>query len=206
MPRPVVSDTAEELYASLGPWARRDTDIGESSDEWRLLELCEALAGGLQAVNDVVRDTDDGPGWSIVMDADRAPIGWLPWLGQFVGVRIPAGLSEAEQRARIKNTDGFQRGTPEALKAAARSYLTGDQTVFFIERYGSPYRLQVATLDSETPDPVAIERALLEQKPAGVILTYVTVAGHDYATLAATHVTYAELPGDYASYAAMAIG
>lgn len=206
MPRPVVSDTAEELYASLGPWQRRDTAIGEATDEWRLLELCEGLAGGLQGVEDIIRDTDDGPGWSIVMDADRAPVDWLPWLGQFVGVRLPPGLSEAEQRARIKNTDGFQRGTPEALKAAARSYLTGSQSVFFIERYGSPYRLQVATLIAETPDPAVVERALLEQKPAGIVLTYATVAGHDYATLAATHVSYASLPGAYPTYADMAIG
>jgi hypothetical protein len=206
MPRPVVSDVAEELYASLGPWQRQDTAIGGATDEWHLLELCEALAGGLQGVEDIIRDTDEDPGWSIVLDVDRAPIEWLPWLGQFVGVRLPPGLSEEEQRARIKNTDGFQRGSPEALKAAARSYLTGSQSVFFIERFGSPYRLRVATLITETPDPGIVERALLEQKPAGIVLTYVTVAGHDYNTLAATHVSYASLPGAYATYADMAIG
>lgn len=206
MARPVVSDIAEELYASLGPWQRRDTQIGEDTDQWRLLELCEALAGGLQDVEDIVRDTDDDPGWSIVLDADRAPVDWLPWLGQFVGVRLPVGLSEADQRARIKSTDGFQRGSPEALKEAARSYLTGTKSVFFIERFGSAYRLHVATLIAETPDPGVVERALLEQKPAGIVMTYTAIAGWDYAALAFTQPTYASLPAAFDTYAEMAIG
>jgi hypothetical protein len=198
LPRPVVSQEAEDLYAGLGPWSKADTD----NAFWYLLDLCEAVAGRLTPIEAVIRDdpnTDD-PGWSIVMDVDRAPPEWLAWLAQFAGVRLLPGLSDADQRTRIKNTDGFKRGTPTAIVTAVQAYLTGGKTVYLTERAGSAYRLTVATKAAETPNTAAVAAAALQQKPAGIVMTVTTVAGGDYATVRDTHSDYTDVKNTYATY------
>lgn len=147
---------AEELYRRLGPWYRADLqDPGQP-----LLALCEAFIGGLQPIEDVIRDTDTHVGWGKIMDPDAAPAEWLPWLAQFVGVRFTDQIPEAERRALIKDTPGFRRGTPAAIRGAVQALLTGDKTVYFVERQGSAYGLSVSTLESETPES---DRATVNQ-------------------------------------------
>jgi hypothetical protein len=81
------------------------------------------------------RDRPDGtPGWAILLDPDLCPAEALPYLAQFVGVKLPEGLTEAQQRFRIKATDGFNRGKPSAIIAAAQQFLTGNKTVIIRER------------------------------------------------------------------------
>lgn len=41
-----------------------------------------------EEIDSYVRDTDDGPGWSVLLDADAAPVKGLPWLAQLVGVSL----------------------------------------------------------------------------------------------------------------------
>lgn len=207
-PRPVVTASAEELYASLTPGGFTD---GDEAQGWALLNFCEALAGKmLEPVNELVRDGALGePGWSSILDANRAPAYMLPWLAQLVGVRFPTDdLPVLEQRNRIKSTDGWQRGTVAAIRGAAALYLTGSKYVFFRERYDPddptgdyPYRLYVATLPAETPDSAKVLSALLEQKPMGVRLKY-TVTGSlsSYEGVAAYHATYQTLLDTYANY------
>ncbi len=151
MARPVVKDVTEDLYSRLGPWQRADTIRGTEDDKWHLLEMSEAAIQGLQPVEDVVRDTDDGPGWSAVMDVDRCPREWLPWMAQLAGVRIPPGLTEAEERDWVRRADGMRRGTPTAVKEAAAKVLRGTKSVLLVERHGSAYRFTVTTLADETP-------------------------------------------------------
>lgn len=204
--RPEVSDITEELYGRLGPWARAD---GEDTG-WALLHYCEAIAGRLlQPLEDIIRDQDGAPGWSQILDVDRAPEEWLPWLGQLVGVRMPDGLPAAQWRSRVKATDGFRRGSPEAIRAAARQHLigpdgTGDSaTVYLVERNGHPYRLAVVTLTPETPDPAKMQAAVKEQKPAGLTITFATVTGNTYAAIRDAFATYTLANADYATYTAM---
>lgn len=201
MARPVVTASAEDLYSRLGPWHRQAEEIGSATDRWDLLELCESIMGRLQEVQDIVRDSDDGPGWSNVLDVDRAPSGWLAWLAQFDGTRLEAGLDDDSQRARIKSTDGFKRGTPGAIVGAAQQYLTGTKTVFLIERHGSPWRLTVATMAGETPDPSAVERAVLAQKPVGIVLSVTIVAGGDFNTLRDTHTDFNDVTATFVNMA-----
>lgn len=201
MARPDVGSATELLYASLGPWARADTARGLSSDDWQLLEMCEAIMGRLQPVVDLVYDSDTHVGWGAILDADAAPEEWLPWLAQFGGSRVRPGLGEAEQRARIKGLSGIWRGTPEAIKAAAAQYLDGTKTVFLVERHGSPYRLTVSVLASElTVDLATVEAVVREQKPAGIVMTVQTVIGNDYTTLLGTHASYDILDPLFESY------
>lgn len=158
--------------------------------------------GRLQPVNDIIRDDPDtdAPGWSQALDVDRAPSEWLGWLAQFAGVRLQPGLDDASQRARIKSTDGFRRGSPGSIVGAAQQYLIGDKTVFLVERHGSPYRLTVTTVAGETPDAAAVARAIKAQKPAGIVMVHATTTEIDYNALRDTHSDYDETLSLYATY------
>jgi hypothetical protein len=206
-PATLTPDTfAGRLYDSLAPLAKADPE-----NQWALLILCNAIGAMYQLIEDLVRDTPEGPGWSLLLDLNRCPPEALPWLGQFAGVRTLPGSSEADMRARIASTDGFRRGTRDALIGAARATLTGAQTVVFRERDGasqgdpsSPnfaYYLTVTTYTDQTPDPTATLRALLAQKPGGIVLAYRTAAGQSYAQLNTNHPDYAAVKAAYPTYA-----
>lgn len=184
-PPPALDSFAANLYAGMEPLAWLDGSVG-----YALAHFCAAQGVMFQVVEDLARDTPEGPGWSVVIDLDRCPDEWLPWLAQFVGVTVIPGSTPADMRVRIASTDGFKRGTPAALEAAAQATLTGSQVVYFRERdplaADPPYSLEVVTRISETPDPAATLAALIAQKPGGLVLTYRQVAGWDYAEMTAT--------------------
>jgi len=189
MAAPTLTPVGERLYEALAPLAFADAEHG-----WALAIYCAASARMLDEVAALSRDTDDGrPGWTDVLDPDRAPEGWLPWLGAFVGVDIPDWLDEGAKRLRVRETAGFRRGSPEAIRGAARQLLTGQRRVYLTERHGSPYRYSVSTFASETPDAEAVERALVEQKPAGLVMAYFVITGGDFDTLTATHTDFDEV-------------
>lgn len=111
-----------------------------------------------QEIEDLASDGPLGQaGWSSLLDLNRVPNKALPWLGQFIGVQLPAGLTPADQRVRIQNTDGWKRGTPAAIAAAPLPYLGGTKTVILRERdpAAAPndpaYGLTVITKRNETP-------------------------------------------------------
>lgn len=169
----------QEAYDSLGPWARAD----ESGD---LLAYVRALVEPLAVVDDVARDTDTHIGWGTLLDIDATPSWALCWLAQFVGISCLQSLSDENQRLRIKEASGFQRGTPAAVIGAARQYLTGTRRVVLTERDGSPWRFRVQTQLSETPDPPLVKAAIEAVKPAGMILVYEVQAGIDIDTMTGT--------------------
>lgn len=193
-PRPATTPFQEDLYGQLGAW--KDADFGK----WDLLHYCGAIASMFDQIEKYARDDGDFPGWSILLDPDRCPVEALPFLAQFVGVRLPSTLTEQQQRDRIKGTDGFKRGTPGAIMDAARIHLTGNKTVFMRERDGGAYNLTVVTYVSETPDSAAVLAALIEQKPAGIILTYQTVAGATYLLIRVSYPTYSAVLAAFATY------
>lgn len=195
-PPPTLESFADDLYDALLPVAWLDAQA-----DWHLAYYCGAAGEMFQDVADVARDTPAGPGWSAVMDLGRCPDAWLPWLGQFAGVTVIPGSTPAEMRERIARTDGFRRGTPEAIRAAAQATLTGNRTVYFRERNGGAYRLDVVTLSGETPDPAATRAALMAQKPGGILLTYNTVTGQDWQALRDTPPrTWTKVKADYATW------
>jgi hypothetical protein len=205
-PSELAPDTfAARLYESVDPLAQQDPSVG-----WSLLILCNAIGVDFQLVEDWVRDTPDGPGWSLLLDVTRCPSEALAWLAQLVGVRLLPGASDDDNRARIVSTDGFKRGTPDAIVGAARATLTGRQTVHLVERDHDPadtpdfaYYLTVQTYVDQTPSPTATRNAILAQKPAGIVLNYVTLTGQTYAEVASRFATYVDVETAYASYAAM---
>lgn len=168
MDRPEVGAVAEQLNQELAPLLRQD-----AAYDWIGLCLLGAVGSMYQDLDDLIRDSDAGPGWSGLFDLWAVKSDGLAYLAQYRGVRLRAGLSDERQRERVISTDGMLRGGRVALEGAARQYLTGDQHVNFIERSGSAWQITVVTRTSETPDPDQVEAALLEQKPAGIVLTYV---------------------------------
>jgi hypothetical protein len=117
-----------------------------------------------------------------IMYADEANDWHLPWLGQWVGVRlaIVGDLSEpaTAERAQIKQHSNFQRGTPSAILNAIQSTLTGTKHVTFVERYlGNAYRQNVIVYDYETPNPAAALNSYLSQKPGGILYNFNVIPG-----------------------------
>jgi hypothetical protein len=175
---PAVTAAGQLLYDELGPITAGDEQLG-----YPLLRFCDAIAGRLlQAVDDLCRDTDDGPGWSQLLDPDRVPTEGITWLAQFVGTQIDPAATEDAQRAQILAESGFARGTPAAIIAAAQRYLTGAQTIQLVERDANdPYLLTVVVYGSQ-------------------------VVGQSYGDLSHEYATYALLDGAFPTYADFASG
>lgn len=181
MPAPATSGSfADDLYELLQPLAQ--VDAGDEANGWALLHLCSAVGTPFQAIVDVVYEGTNGePGYAKVMTAADCPTWALPWLAQFRGVTLPpraVGELEASywaaMRARIVSADGQNRGSVQAIITAAQRFLTGTKAVYITERWGDPYALRVQTKTSETPSSAAVLAAIMEQKPAGLVLTYST--------------------------------
>lgn len=168
MARPTVPAVAEQWYGELAV-----TQPADEQNGWPLLKLLGALGTTFGRLHDIVRDADDGPGWSSVLDPARAPVWALPWLAQFAGVRLTPGLTETQQRAQITTPPPFERGSRQAMIDTVAATLTGTKLVRVLERVGGDaYALTVITRTSETPNAAAAEAAARSQKPIGLILTF----------------------------------
>lgn len=187
------------LFDALAP-LNVDADGEENAD---LLAWCAAVCGPAEPIWDRLQETEDRPPWALLFDADECPAYALPWLSQFVGVRIEDQWSEEEIRAAIKNPSGWKRGTPEAIRLAARATLTGSKSVSIFERDGDAYNLTVRTLTSETPDEAATEAAILRQKPIGLLLDYQAIAGQTWADVVSNHADWDEVTDTYATWEQM---
>jgi hypothetical protein len=166
--------------------------------------LCEGMMLPFEQVAEIIDPPDPLLPWEPLFDLDLCPDWALPWLGQLVGVRVPIGLSEDDMRRFVRELALHKRGSPEAIIAAAKFALTGSQTVILHERdAGSAYRIEVVTFTNETLDPAALTRAILSQKPGGIVLASITTTGWIYQdmTLAFTGKFYKDIVTTYPTYA-----
>jgi hypothetical protein len=141
----------------------------------------EAFVGAVMApsqiVDDVARDTDAYDAWGSIRDPDLAPASWLLWLAQHVGVRLPAGIGEAETRARIGESAGFWRGRVDGIVADIRRTLTGTQYVYVsLHHGGDPWAILMLVREDETADLEATRQAAAQQCPAWIVLTVDTTS------------------------------
>lgn len=196
MARPTdVGSHGEAVYDQLHALAWDD-----ENKSWALLVFVGGIGQMVQEIEGYVREGDnDEPGWSSILDLDLIPEKGLGWLAQFQGISIDPKLADAEQRERIRETDGWVRGTALAFAGAAKPYLTGSKHVTIRERHGGAYRTTVHTYTAETPDPAAVLAALLEQKPIGIILTYAVYDGQDYQDVYDNYLTYQAVYDAYAT-------
>jgi hypothetical protein len=198
MPRPATTPLGEAVYARLGPVAVQDETLG-----WPLLTLVQGLAEMARQVEDLVRPADIARHtWDPLLDVDLSPDWNLPYLGQFVGVRVTPGATPVQARAQIKAEGGFQRGTPAAMVAAVRATLVGSQYVFLRERDGDEDHITVVTRTADTPAPAVTLAAAVSQKAAGLILAHIVTSVRTYVENTTLAPTYAARSATYANYAA----
>ena len=153
----------------------------DTANGYPWLTWLEGSGSILQTIDDLARDDASGnPGWSILLDVNRCPTAYLPWLAQCVGVRFTSTqISDAQQRAAIRTPTGFARGTPAAIIAAAAPFLASGFSVKLIERTPDPYSYTVQV-------PVA------------------GLTGGTYGQLAVLYATYTALAAAFATYGAIA--
>ena len=200
MTQPAVHTETQAQYDALGAGLR----YGDEAAGWPLLHLIDAWAHLLADVSDLVRDSDDGAGWTLLFDPDRCPYGWLPILAAFAGVTLEPGLPDADARARIKSAPARRRGTVGALMQAVTESLTGSRTVTLVERDGSPYVVTVQTYLAETPDAALTERKAELQTPAWLLLDFGAVPGPTWALVADTEWVDVDPALTWADVAALA--
>jgi hypothetical protein len=173
---------------------------------WVHAILCEALAQPYLQISELIDPPEPYAPWAPLFNIYICP-GWaLPWLAQLVGIKLPAGISDADARRAIKFSAGHNVGTVAAIRDALRTTLVPANpptpaTVYFRERDGSAYRLEVVTLDPETPDPAWTLEVLTAAIPGGLVLSYRSIEGWDYQAMTDMGGTYAEQSLQYATYA-----
>jgi hypothetical protein len=204
MAQPAMSASGELLYEALGSITGPDEDNG-----WALTILSNAFGAMAEPLRALVSDDANGvPGYAHhIFDPDNEPAEWLPVTEYFTGTVPLPSVDEAGRRLRIKQTDGRFRGTPGAIKGAARQFLIGPDgtpesaTVYLVVRVGGvATTYNVSTLLAETPNQALVLDALQEQKPAGFTMNYSAVTGGNYATLKAVHTDYADVKAQFATY------
>ena len=112
-------------------------------------------------------------GWSTLLNPTTCPTQFLPYLATFIGATVPPGTDDATARSIIKNEQGFQRGSPGAIIAAAKRFLTGTQSCAMVERTPTPYHFQLVVRPEELLDPTGLTNAVNAVKPAGIQWTLI---------------------------------
>jgi hypothetical protein len=202
MPEPMYSETTERVYERLPQVYRRE----DALQDWQMKKYLASVLE-IQDVVSVLIDRftytppDDGVSadTSDLVDPMTADEAWLPWLGQLVGVRINKALTVAQQRDAIRTAlSGTQAGTKTSIANAAKTALTGSQTVY-VHSFsddggigaGGQWDILLLTLSEETVgDPVAAVIAA-GAKPAGVKLWHL-LYGASWDTIEASYSTWAD--------------
>jgi hypothetical protein len=193
-----LTDTGERLYGALEPLAIKDEENG-----FVLAKLCAGLAAMVDPIAEVVRDQEDEtPGWAILFQiATKAPVRWLEWVAQFVGVKLTGAPSVEVERSWIETPIGFQRCSEAALRAAVQATLTGTKTIYVQRFYNKEaFQVHVTVLTAECASEEITEHAALSQIPAWENLTFRVVEGGTYGILAASHATYELMEAAHTSY------
>jgi hypothetical protein len=172
-----------------------------------LLDYAMAIGLMFGEVESYAADQYDGtPGWSVMLDPDRCPTPGLPYLAQWVGERLPTGISDlpnssnpinpatglgrSDARQWIIDTPNQYRGTPMSIVRAAQRWLTGGKLVMIQERWDlatasanddylavQVYANQLPTGMSEAAAIELISTELRKVVPADVTIQFAVVTG-----------------------------
>lgn len=210
MSQPELTVTGQEIYDALAPLAQSPTPgMSDAENGYAMAILSGGLASMVDQVSAIVREQPDGtPGYGILFNPDALAANgmgeWLPWVAQFLGdsQAVQSMASLEDQVNLVKNPRNFYRGRPATIISAAQSTLTGTRKVILNQFRGSDAnQLGVTTFTDDTPDPQATQDAVMSVMPAWLKVTFATVTGGTYATLAGSHSTYSEMEAAHSSYA-----
>lgn len=191
-----LSDWGARLQDRTQPLAPDDDQY-----DWAHAILCEAMAQPFLQLAELMDPPDPIPPWAPLFDVDLCPDWALPWLAQAAGAFVSADMDPAAARAGIKDVMGMKAGTKDSMLSSMLPTLTGNPpTVYFRERDGGAYRLEVVTLTNQTPNPAATLAALTLFKPGGILLEFRQVVGWDYQAMHTSFYSaqpYSKLKTDY---------
>jgi hypothetical protein len=170
---------AQELYELVGP-----LQFAEPENAYAMAILIQAICLADEEPYYFSEDI------SALVDIDRTPTKALPWLGQFFGVPPKPDLDDPEQRDRIRETDGWNRGTRDSIIGAAKQYLTGAKRVSITERDTGAYHFRITTYTPDTPDEAAVAAAIDEATPGGLQYLYQVMPGQTFRDLRDGYATF----------------
>jgi hypothetical protein len=163
----------------------------------------------IQPVDDIAKDGPNGePGWSQVLDINRADDAWLMWLGQWAGYIVPAqAATETEaawsvrERGKIVHAAAHHRATVAHLVEAIQDHLNDPKQVIIQERVGDAHTINVYVFNSQIATSAArVEAAARAQKAAGLIMNFTVLTGANYTLLQASNTSYTIMSGKHANY------
>jgi len=201
-PGSVESEVGVWMYDALQPLQTHEERLG-----FPLLAFCDGIGSMFQPIYDIVADAN------IMLDPDRTPVGWIPWLAQFVGQPLPGDQLPDEQdaayRARmtpyIKDPPHRRRGTVPAILEEVKKFLVPGANVYAVERQGgNMYIGSIGVISSQmlAGATLAQIQARVEQiAPAGRIITVTEITGGDWLSLRTTHTDWADVLSTYDDWA-----
>jgi hypothetical protein len=191
-----------DLYQAMEPLTFAEERLG-----YPLLAFADAIGGMFQPLLDIVDDPN------ILLDPDRTLVGWLPWLGQFVGQQLkgdqlPTESNEA-YRARvaplIKNPPHRRRGTVPSIVDEVRSFLNPPGDIYTVERQGGNMyigAIGVVTAQIKSGFAVAdIQARVNEIEPGGRIITVSGISGATWQALRDTHTDWSDVQSTFTDWA-----
>jgi len=142
---------------------------------------------------------DEELGWSKLLDVDLCPPLALPYLGQFIGERVPPDLETTDSDAArewVADRPNSRRGTNSSIVGVARRNLSGSRVVAVRERDGDADHIAIRTLAAETLNATLIQQELRrEAVPADIVMDYQIFTGTTLADLDAGFATYGAITG-----------
>jgi hypothetical protein len=193
---------ADDLPLQLAPWLT--DDLGDYA----------AVLGGMFAeVESYCEDEDGGPAaWSAAINPDLIPAKGLPYLAQWIGERLPTGISEPEARQWIKDAPNQRRGTLEAIARAAERKLTPgtSQTVSIRERHkldgtADIDMIAILTFADETPSTGAVLAEMRSVAPWDVVIDYGTSTITTWSIVVAAYANWGAMKAAMATWGSVTV-
>jgi hypothetical protein len=194
---------ASELKADLAPQLTPD-----------LSDFFDALGAMFSPVELYALDDPNGDGnggWSILLDVDRTPYpDGTAYLAQWIGEKMPQGISEEDARNWIVDGPNQRRGTVVSIARAAQRSLTGDKIVQVLERTmpdGSPDpngdHFTIVTYNDQTPNPEQVWQDLLTVIPADMVCNYETEDGPKWLDIQQNYATWGDVSAAFPTWGAV---
>jgi hypothetical protein len=194
-----LSQILDSLLDAWSPWMT--DDLGDYADAISVM-YADVELYAFDTVDPVTGD--EIPGWAVLLDPDLCPAPALPYLAQYVGERLPVGISEPLAREWIKDNPNAIRGTVRSQFYAAQRKLTGTRLVSVMERFPDVDHLTIVTYTSQTPDPAGTLRDLQDVVAFDTILVYETLDGQLWNHVKSNYATWADVKTHYATWADVA--